>query len=121
MGPLDLATSSAPDRLRATGTDGRSAASFFREERMKAMKCQSDYDNEDQAQLRQADECVEEWWDPEAKPGQPGYRKPQGDPDAEAVAVAESEGIRRGLLRVDEEGGVCLSCPEETSKGSASE
>lgn len=77
------------------------------------MKCQSDYDNEDQAQLRQADECVDEWWDPEAKRAD----KPptEGSEEVSAAAVAEAEGIRRGLLRVDEQGGVCLSCPEKPS------
>lgn len=75
------------------------------------MKCQSDFDTEEQAQLRQADECVEEWWDPEAKSAAIPAAETTGD--SSGAEIAEAEALRRGLLRVDEEGGVCFSCPEK--------
>jgi len=75
------------------------------------MKCQSDYDSEEQTLVRQADECVEEWWEPGA-PSSTG-RTPlavHAEPD---VGAAETEALKRGLLKQDESEGLCLSCPEK--------
>ena len=74
------------------------------------MRCASDYDNEEQTMFRQADECVEEWWESESRHPETGLKR--------AVAVAqtdknaETEALRRGLLREDESGKLCLACPE---------
>jgi hypothetical protein len=78
------------------------------------MKCQSDYDREKQAELRQADECVEEWWEPGAQ-----QAKPSAQTESEAAAAPATvaqEALRRGLLKEDEKGDTCLSCPGETSR-----
>ena len=74
------------------------------------MVCQSDYDKLNQASLRQVDECVEEWW----KPGERLQQEPvltRDDPEQE-VETAQTEAVRRGLLRQDERVGLCVSCPE---------
>jgi hypothetical protein len=77
------------------------------------MKCQSDFDkkNED---LQQADECVTEWWDGK----QEEAAAPPKAAMTEAEALAEAEAIRRGLVKVDEKEGLCMSCPETTEKDS---
>ncbi|MGB9616402.1 MAG: hypothetical protein ACP5M0_13915 [Desulfomonilaceae bacterium] len=79
------------------------------------MKCQSDFDDETEKTLRQADECVEPWWD-----GPDGSKPPEAKAkSADAVSPSESveeEAVRRGLLRVDSEGETCLSCEEKPSK-----
>jgi hypothetical protein len=79
------------------------------------MKCQSDFDNETEKTLRQADECVEPWWE-----GKDAAKPDEGPPVAEkadvSAAVAEEEAVRRGLLRVTDEGETCLSCQEESAK-----
>ncbi len=79
------------------------------------MKCQSDFDDETEKTLRQADECVEPWWDgPDgSKPAQAQTKSPESPSPAEAV---EDEALRRGLLRVDSDGETCLACAEEPSK-----
>ena len=75
------------------------------------MKCASDYDNQAEAIFRQADECVEEWWEPKER--NPEKAIDQGDEVAPTEVIAESEALRRGLVRQDESGDLCLSCPEE--------
>jgi hypothetical protein len=75
------------------------------------MKCASDYDSKDEVILRQSDECVEEWWEPQ-------NHNPEDDIDKReeaksTVVTAETEALRRGLIRHDESGELCLSCPEE--------
>lgn len=76
------------------------------------MKCQSDYDSEDQVILRQVDECVEPWWDGENKGTD--SRPPEVEETDQPVKTAETEAIRRGLLKQDESGDLCVSCPEHT-------
>ncbi len=74
------------------------------------MKCQSDYDSKDEAILRQADECMEAWWEPD---GSEAEGAPTEEETADAqLGTAETEAIRRGLLKQDESGDLCVSCPE---------
>jgi hypothetical protein len=74
------------------------------------MKCQSDYDSEEQALVRQTDECVQEWWEGESHPTNDGA--PKVGETKQPVNAAENEAFRRGLLKRDESGGLCLSCLE---------
>lgn len=74
------------------------------------MKCQSDYDNKDEAMMRQADECMEPWWDPDGSAAEESATK--GETTDAQVGTAETEAIRRGLLKQDERGDLCVSCPE---------
>jgi hypothetical protein len=74
------------------------------------MKCQSDFDNKDEAMLRQADECTEAWWEPEDRAAEEGPTEPENT-DAQ-LGTAENEAIRRGLLKQEESGDLCVSCPE---------
>jgi hypothetical protein len=74
------------------------------------MKCQSDYDGEDQAIFRQSDECVEAWWDGESKATDD--RPPEVEETDPPMNTAETEAIRRGLLKQEESGDLCVSCPE---------
>jgi hypothetical protein len=65
------------------------------------MKCQSDYDAESDALLRQADECVEDWWEGEPqKADEPS--KMAGEED-ESTLIVKREIRRRGLLEDSEE------------------
>jgi hypothetical protein len=68
------------------------------------MKCQSDYDPETEEVLRQADECVEEWWDGEpqkaAKPG-----KKEGE-EEDPTLIVKREVRKRGLTEGSEEAGL---------------
>ncbi len=74
------------------------------------MKCQSDYDSKNQAMLRQADECVDAWWEPDGRNAEvPPAEKANIDAQR---GTAETEAIRRGLLKWDESGDLCASCPE---------
>jgi hypothetical protein len=76
------------------------------------MKCQSDYDKEAEAQMRQADECVEEFWDPNAPKA-----KPPVDAKPDGITAAEEEALKRGLVQVDEKGETCVACePEAAAK-----
>jgi len=74
------------------------------------MKCQSDYDNEKQELLRQSDECVPEWWETENTSSSNTH--PRVEEVSETNGTAELEAIRRGLLKKDGSGGVCVSCSE---------
>ncbi|MFH0958943.1 MAG: hypothetical protein V1897_09605 [Pseudomonadota bacterium] len=74
------------------------------------MKCQSDYDNEEQALVRQADECVQPWWDGEAQSA--ADQSPKVKAPEQEVNTAESEALKRGLLKQEQSGELCLSCPE---------
>lgn len=74
------------------------------------MKCQSDYDSEEQALVRQADECVQEWW--EAESPSTNDRPPDEEEAEPALGTVGTEAIRRGLLKQVDPGGLCISCPE---------
>jgi hypothetical protein len=74
------------------------------------MKCQSDYDNKDEAMLRQADECMDPWWEPDGHAAEEAPTEQQNT--EEQLGAAETEAIRRGLLKQDESGDLCVSCPE---------
>ncbi|MEW6138648.1 MAG: hypothetical protein AB1733_10480 [Thermodesulfobacteriota bacterium] len=74
------------------------------------MKCQSDFEPKEQEILRQADECVEEWWEPGAEGKVPPQQKAE---DAETSDIATREALRRGLVKEDQTGDLCLACPEE--------
>ncbi len=75
------------------------------------MKCQSDYDSKDEAMLRQADECMEAWWEPDGRTAEETPTEVETT-DAQ-LGTAETEALRRGLLKQDESGDLCVSCPEE--------
>ncbi len=79
------------------------------------MKCQSDFDDDTEKTLRQADECVEPWWDgPDgSKPAEAKTKSADTPSTSEKV---QEEALRRGLLKVAEDGTTCLSCAEEPSK-----
>lgn len=74
------------------------------------MKCQSDYDDENQVALRQADECVEPWWEPASHAADESATEFENKDDL--LGTAEKEALRRGLLKQDETGDLCVSCPE---------
>jgi hypothetical protein len=65
------------------------------------MKCQSDYDVETDTLLRQADHCMEEWWEGEPpKSVEPsGMTREENKP----TLIAIRELRKRGLLAVDEQ------------------
>ena len=75
------------------------------------MKCQSDYDNKDEAMLRQADECVDAWWEPDGGAAD-GFPTEVEDADMQ-LGTAEIEAMRRGLLKQEESGDLCVSCPDD--------
>jgi hypothetical protein len=65
------------------------------------MKCQSDYDAETDALLRQADDCMKEWWEGEPpKSEEPSRMAREED---ESTLIVKKEVRKRGLLEVDEE------------------
>jgi hypothetical protein len=72
------------------------------------MKCQSDYGPKDDV-LTQADECMEPWWESESE-------RPQSiaseAPKDSAQSIIEQEALRRGLMQEDENGELCMSCPD---------
>jgi hypothetical protein len=74
------------------------------------MKCQSDYDDENQVALRQADECVEPWWEPESRAADEGATEFENKDDL--LGTVEKEALRRGLLKHDKTGDLCVSCSE---------
>lgn len=78
------------------------------------MKCQSDFDNEKQEILRQVDECVTNWW--ETDKAETSNQPPAQAVVAESSVTAEVEAKRRGLLREEESGELCLSCKEGDAK-----
>jgi hypothetical protein len=65
------------------------------------MKCQSDYDSEREALFRQADECLEDWWDGEPESSEEPS-KMAGEED-ESVLIVKQEARKRGLLEGHEE------------------
>jgi uncharacterized Zn ribbon protein len=70
-------------------------------QRRTTMKCQTDYDTERDALLRQADECMEEWWEEEPKKSEePARMAREGDVSA---LIVKTEVRKRGLLAIDEE------------------
>jgi hypothetical protein len=76
------------------------------------MKCESDFDNEDQTLLRQADECVEPWWEGD----KPAEQQKTAETPPAGQELVEEEALRRGLLKKDEEGNLCLACDEKKSE-----
>jgi len=79
------------------------------------MKCQSDFDKETEKALRQADECVDPWWEGEKPAGQSTEQPPVAAKADESPSMAKEEAVRRGLLHVTAEGETCLFCQEEES------
>jgi hypothetical protein len=75
------------------------------------MKCQSDYDTKDQAVLRQADECIEAWWEPGGR-DQTVADESEGSAST-SVDPAKREALRRGLVRETTDGDTCLACAED--------
>ncbi|AFM25321.1 hypothetical protein [Desulfomonile tiedjei] len=73
------------------------------------MKCQSDYGPPEDV-LMQSDECIEPWWESEAEP--PQSMVPEA-PKSPAETIIEHEALRRGLVKVDENGEPCMSCPDQ--------
>lgn len=64
------------------------------------MKCQSDYDTKTTSLLRQADECVEEWWEGEPPTSEEPSRLAR---EEEApTLIVKREVRKRGLLEADE-------------------
>lgn len=65
------------------------------------MKCQSDYDTETDVLLKQADECIDEWWEgaprKAVEPSKKGWEE-----DASALIV-RGEVRRRGLIEVSQD------------------
>jgi hypothetical protein len=74
------------------------------------MKCQSDFDNTERELFRQSDDCFPEWWETEnpASSSPPPRVKAASETDG----TAENEAVRRGLLKKDEKGRMCVSCSE---------
>ncbi len=65
------------------------------------MKRQSDYDNEADALLRQADDSIEEWWEGESpKSEEPSRMAREED---ESTLIVKREVRKRGLFEVGEE------------------
>jgi hypothetical protein len=62
--------------------------------------CQSDYDKEDQFSTRQADECLENWWEPEVEKAELSPKKDVGV--SISHPIVDREARRRGLLRGEE-------------------
>jgi hypothetical protein len=89
------------------------------EKECNTMTCQSDYDTKEQAPLRQADECVEEWWDPDSRQIEHGPSEENARSDA--IDTAKREALKRGLVKVDAHGEPCMSCPEDPLKERGSE
>ena len=56
------------------------------------MKCQSDYDSEEQALVRQTDECVQEWWEGESHATTDGA--PKVGETKQPVNAAEKRGFQ---------------------------
>jgi hypothetical protein len=65
------------------------------------MKCQSDYDAETDALLRQADDCMDEWWEGEPPKSEEPPRMAREED--ESTVIVKREVRKRGLLEVDEE------------------
>jgi hypothetical protein len=68
------------------------------------MKCQSDYDAKTDALLRQADECVEEWW--EGEPQKPEEEPKMASEEEDPTLIVRREVRKRGLVEVSEGTGV---------------
>lgn len=65
------------------------------------MKCQSDYNGETDTLLRQADDCMEEWWEGEAPKSEEPSKMAREE--EESTLIAKREVRKRGLLEVGEE------------------
>lgn len=77
------------------------------------MTCNSDFDDEKEALLRQADECVEPWWDPNAKKMD---TKPETQETTDPAEIAEAEALKRGLLKREDDGTTCMACSDNSEK-----
>ena len=67
------------------------------------MKCQSEYGTEADALMGQADECIEEWWEDEAKRPQEPPQKVLVEDDYDPDVKRELS--KRGLVENNEETG----------------
>jgi len=65
------------------------------------MKCRSDYDAETDTLLRQADDCMEEWWEGEPPKSEEPSKMAREEEDFTLIAKRELR--KRGLLEVDED------------------
>ncbi len=65
------------------------------------MKRQSNYDTETDALLRQAEECIEEWW--EGEPAESEEPSRMAREEDESTLVVRREVRKRGLFEVGEE------------------
>jgi len=65
------------------------------------MKCQSDYDTKKDALLRQADDCVEEWWEGEPPKAEEPLKMAKEEDDP--ALIVKKEVRKRGLLEGEEE------------------
>jgi len=65
------------------------------------MRCQSDYDTEIDALLRQADDCFEEWWEDEPPRSEQSSKMARGED--ESILIVNREVRKRGLFEVCEE------------------
>jgi len=65
------------------------------------MKCQSDYDAETETLLRQADDCVDEWW--EGKPQDSEKPRRMAGEEDDPTLIVKKEVRKRGLIEVNEE------------------
>jgi len=68
------------------------------------MKCQSEYRTETDALMGQADECIEEWWEDEAKRPQEPPQKVLKEDDS--YLDVKRELSKRGLVEDNEETGL---------------
>jgi hypothetical protein len=66
------------------------------------MICQSNFDNEEQARFRQADDCIENWWEPQRHEAAPSSQEEPGPSISQKIVGREAR--RRGLVRREDEG-----------------
>jgi len=72
-------------------------------ERGKAMKCQSDYDADTDTLLRQANDCLEEYW--QGEPPKNGEASTMPREEDESSLIVKREVRKRGFVEVAEEAG----------------
>lgn len=65
------------------------------------MKSQSDYDTETDALLRQADDCMEEWWEGD-EPSKFEESTRTAKEEEESILIVKREVRKRGLSEVGE-------------------
>jgi hypothetical protein len=70
------------------------------------MRCQSDYDDETDVLLSQADQCVEEWWPEEKLQRTEPSSQPSEEEGENPALIVKGEVRKRGLIEVNEEAGL---------------